>query len=259
MSNEQVQDLPTIDFLTDFLYVDEKRAKQFLAQLVTEGVLSSYKEEIGNADSSTGELGFSSIITGKKTGNIQNSERYVREYDASHSLPSLLLDFLGQNGFIKNSIDNAQVGNLVLISGEYRLFDLSLIEKAMPFLNAVENENPLPDGIDKLFNLFPKSLQVDIRDDRGNFYWLALKKEDMWINVDDVLLSNGITNRDKWFVLGILENLPDAKAKKGHHPYKFQDEKTDVLSIYDHIQELIGRKGSSYAVTPLLIFRKIGK
>lgn len=62
---------------------------------------------------------------------------------------------------------------------------------------------------------------MDIWDDRGNFYWLVLKKEDMWINVDDVLFFNGIINCDKWFVLGILENLFDVKVKKGYYFYKF--------------------------------------
>lgn len=258
MTNVEGQEQQTIDFLTDFIYVDSIRAKQFISQLLTSGVMTSYKEEIASSDTMNARMGINKILVGERTNIEQDSEKWVREYDTSSFLPKNLLDLLGENGFIKTDISTAKIGHLVLISGEYRIFDISFIEKAIPLFKK-ENKEAIPEGIDEFFNLLPKSLQLDIRDEKGNFYWSALKKESLLINVEDFILSNGITNRDKWFVLGILENLPKGKLKKGIQPHKFEDDKSNIVSANQFIQEAIGRKETSYSVTPVLIFRKITK
>lgn len=262
MSNNAAQDLPNIDSLTDFIYIDQERTRNILAQFINKGVLTAFKEEFTETDSSTGEIGFQKWAIGKRSGTQQDSKKYAREFDVSPSLPLSLLDHLSEQGFIKDKVADAKVGNIVHISGEYRIFDISLIDKALPILQFLQDEKediPPADVLSQFMQLFPKSLQIDIRDESGKLYWLPLKKESMRITPEDILLSNGVTNRDRWHVVGILENKPASESRKGIQPFKFRDKKTQLLEINSTIKELIGRNDESYSITPILIFRKITK
>lgn len=101
MSENVVQDSQNIDFLTDFLYIDQRRVNSLIAQLVRSGLLTSYKEEFSETDSRSGEFGLKLGLDAKTIGIQQDSQRVVREYDSSHSLPLMLLDLLDAYQFIK--------------------------------------------------------------------------------------------------------------------------------------------------------------
>ena len=58
MSNNAAQTLPNIDSLTDFIYIDQERTRNILAQFINKGVLTAFKEEFTETDSSMGEIGF---------------------------------------------------------------------------------------------------------------------------------------------------------------------------------------------------------
>lgn len=268
MSNNVEQDLLNIDFLTDFIYIDEIKTRNFLVQFVNnKGVLSAFKEEFSESDVSASKLGVNKVFIAEKSGQQQDMQKYAREYDASHSLPHSLLDFLDQYGFIKDKITEADIGNIVHISGEYRIFDISLLDKALPLLQMIteidsdNSEVPPIHVMSQFMQLFPKSLQIDIRDEYGYHYWLPLKKEAMRINPEDIVLSNGVINRDRWHVVGILENKPDKDPtlRKGIQPHKFGDDKASLLEMNSAIKGMIGRNENSYSITPILIFRKISK
>ncbi|KGQ31212.1 hypothetical protein P375_08005 [Gallibacterium genomosp. 2] len=267
MSNNVEQDLLNIDFLTDFIYIDEIKTRNFLAQFINQGVLSSLKEEFSESDSYSSKVGLNNVFVAEKGGQQLDSQKYSREYDASYSLPLTLLNLLSQHSFIKDKITEADIGNIVHISGEYRIFDISLLDKALPLLQMIteidsdNSEVPPIHVMSQFMQLFPKSLQIDIRDEYGHHYWLPLKKEAMRINPEDIVLSNGVINRDRWHVVGILENKPDndPAMRKGTQPYKFLDNKADLLQMSSAIKEMMGRNIHSYSITPILIFRKISK
>lgn len=254
MQENVAQDSQDIDFLTDFLYVDQRRVNSLIAQLVRSGLLTGYKEEFSETDSRSGEFGVKLGLQGKASGAQQESQKIVREYDSSHSLPLLLLDLLDAHHFIKRGVDNAQLGNIVLVSGEYRLFDISTLEKVLPLLQEQKFVNSKDQKtFKKTFDLFPKSLQLDLTDGKYN-YWSPLKKENLVIDTEDLLLSNGVHNLGEWYILGLLENTPNQQAAP-----KFKDEKAAFSELYEHIKQMIGKPNNSYGVSPILIFRKITK
>ncbi|WP_410685919.1 hypothetical protein [Avibacterium paragallinarum] len=258
MSNNVEQGLPSIDFLTDFIYIDQIKTRNFLAQFVNKGVLSAFKEEFIESDASASKLGVNKVFIAEKSGQQQDTQKYAREYDTSHSLPLTLLDLLSEHSFIKQSISDAAIGNLLLISGEYRIFDTSLLEKVIPVAGMVagkskKNISQEQQAINKALALFPKNLQIDLIDDNDVKYWVPLKRENLLINIDDLLLANGTYNADKWFILGILENMPSNHLENN----RFNDAKAVLSEMYNPMREIVGRDTESYSITPILIFRKI--
>ena len=255
------QDLPNIDSLTDFIYIDQTRTKSILAQFINNGVQTSVKEEVTQTDSSTSEIGFNKWAIGKRSGTKQGSRKYACEFDASHSLPSLLLDLLDQYQFIHRDITKANIGNIVLFSGNYRIFDVSIFEKGIPLVLMMHegkksSKNKEEKVIMKALELFPKNLQIDLIDENDKRYWMALKKESLLINTEDLLLSNGTNSPYKWFVVGIIDEIPNGVKDTNT---LFSDHKTQITEVSNLIREFIGRNEQSYSITPILIFRKITK
>lgn len=256
MSKALAQDLPDIAFLTDYIYIDSTRVNYFLAQLFNSGVITSVKEENGYADTYSIDAGINRLIVAKKGNIMQDSSKVTKEYNSVYSLPTLLLDTLDQYGFIK-SIDQSCVGNVVLVSGHYRMFDASLLEKALPiatFGGSKKKKDPTEKELKAILPLFPKNLQIDLIDDNGKQHWAALKKENLLIDIEDLFLSNGTRNADRWYLLGILENTP--KIEPTEH---FNDMKAEFSSVYNELKNFLGRNDESYSIKPILIFRKILK
>ncbi|EGT79865.1 hypothetical protein BFQ30_00160 [Haemophilus quentini] len=261
MSNNAAQTLPNIDSLTDFIYIDQERTRNILAQFINKGVLTAFKEEFTETDSSTGEIGFQKWAIGKRSGTQQDSQKYAREFDVSHSLPFSLLNLLDQYQFIHRDIATANIGNIVLFSGDYRIFDVSIFEKVIPLALIMHegkksSKNKEEKAIMKALELFPKNLQIDLIDENDRRYWMALKKESLLINTEDLLLSNGTNSPYRWFVVGIVDEIPNG----GKEPNTlFSDHKTQITEVSNLIKEFIGRNEQSYSITPILIFRKITK
>lgn len=259
MLESKAQDLPRIDLLTDFIYIDDVKVRYFLAQLFRAGVLTQFKEEKAYTDSYKTNVGLNKIAVAQKESVLQDSNKLSYEYDTYHSLPSLLLDALSENNFIKKDILQAENGNLVLISGSYRIFDVGLLEKLMPIAKLFKNDKKAPkdrelNAMTEALKMLPKNLQIDLVDSHQNCYWASLKKENLLVNIEDILLSSGNLNKDEWFVLGILENRPNEFSEP-----IFDDMKSQLSGVYDSMRRLFGRPDDSFSVTPVLIFRKILK
>lgn len=137
------------------------------------------------------------------------------------------------------------------------MFDASLLEKALPiatFGGSKKKKDPTEKELKAILPLFPKNLQIDLIDDNGKQHWAALKKENLLIDIEDLFLSNGTRNADRWYLLGILENTP--KIEPTEH---FNDMKAEFSSVYNELKNFLGRNDESYSIKPILIFRKILK
>lgn len=277
------QESQAIDSLYDFLYVDRERASSLTAQLYGPGVVTNVKQITTDADKSTKGAGFDvKIAKAKASVEEAISRTQERHFDASWSLPINLLDKLSESGLIHNGLNGERLGSTVLVQGRMRIFDISMVQKAMPFLGKVfQNEQPkLPpkaqkkrnDSIDDfniapgitlgmardLLDVIPNTLQVDFIDEKGHTIWMTINKDYLTINPDDMALKYGGTIPGTWYVVGLIDALPEPYENESLLPV-FPDNaiKDGLTSMLDAIKGMAGRDNNAYGMTPLIIFRTI--
>ncbi|MFS7503350.1 hypothetical protein ACJ8CM_30910 [Klebsiella pneumoniae] len=140
--------------------------------------------------------------------------RKKKQFDATWSLPINLLDQLNQAGMIRNGLNGEQLGNTVAVQGNMRIFDISMLQKSIPFMIKLygnqQQKSPQknqkksndPDNIEvapgitlgmvsELLNIVPNTLQVDFIDKNGNTIWMTINREYLTINPDDMFLKYG--------------------------------------------------------------------
>lgn len=273
------QESPTIDSLYDFLYVDKERASSLLTQLYAPGVVTSVKRVSSESEKTTNSGGFDlKLAKGNASIDEAISQTQERLFDASWALPINLLDKLSEADLIKTGISAERLGNTVLIKGKIRFFDISFFQKSLPFIgkmvmneipkgqrNKLKLEDlPVSDGltfgmVDNLFDVIPNTLQVDFVDDHGNNIWMTISKEYLTINPDDMVLKYGGVIPGEWFVIGLVDALPDYQNQYDLSYQQFPDHplKDGFKDMLKAIREMAGRSESSYGMTPLVVFRKI--
>lgn len=275
------QESQSTDSLYDFLYVDSDRASTLITQLYAPGVITSIKRISSEGEKSTKSGGISiPVASGKLSVEDAINQTQEKLFDASWALPINLLDKLSESELIQNGIEGQKLGKLVLVRGKIRLFDISFFQKSLPFVNQVmlnelkskssgNGKKVRPEDVEiapgmtfglmsHLLSVIPNTLQVDFMDDHGNNIWMTIDRDNFTINSDDLSLKYGGGIPGEWFVLGLVDALPDSHYQDDEsiefpeHPMK--DGFKGMLSA---IQELAGRPPYSYGMTPLILFRKI--
>ncbi|MDO6174627.1 hypothetical protein AB7C16_20485 [Klebsiella pneumoniae] len=129
------QEQQKIDSLYDFLYVDRVRASSLTAQLYGPGVATAIKMITSDIDKSTKGVGFDIKVL-KANTSVEEAINHTQEkqFDATWSLPINLLDQLNQAGMIRNGLNGEQLGNTVAVQGNMRIFDISMLQKSIPFM-----------------------------------------------------------------------------------------------------------------------------
>ncbi|MFS7191010.1 hypothetical protein AB6864_00730 [Serratia proteamaculans] len=277
------QESQAIDSLYDFLYVDRERASSLTAQLYGPGVVTTVKQITTDGDKSSKGVGFDvKILKGKASVEEAISRTQERHFDASWSLPINLLDKLSESGLIHRGLNGERLGSTVLVQGRMRIFDISMVQKTMPFIGKLfQNDQPnLPPKAKKksnsntddilvapgitlgmvgdLLNVIPNTLQVDFIDDQSHTIWMTINKDYLTINPDDMALKYGGTIPGEWYVIGLIDALP-MMSKNESSPPVFPDNplKNGLTTMLDSIKDMAGRDNNSYGMTPLIIFRKI--
>lgn len=269
----------TTDSLYDFLYVDKERVSSLLTQLYAPGVVTSVKRVSSESEKTTNSGGFD-LKLAKGNASIDEAISHTQErlFDASWALPINLLDKLTEADLIKTGISAERLGNTVLIKGRIGFFDISFFQKSLPFIgktimndlpknqkNRVKLEEiPISEDmtfgmVDDLFNVIPNTLQVDFVDDHKNNIWMTLAKEYLTINPDDMVLKYGGVIPGEWFVIGLVDALPDCEHQdnSGYQDFPEHPLKDGFKDMLKAIREMAGRSENSYGMTPLVVFRKI--
>ncbi|MHB5767173.1 DUF6414 family protein [Klebsiella pneumoniae] len=275
------QEQQKIDSLYDFLYVDRVRASSLTAQLYGPGVATAIKMITSDIDKSTKGVGFDIKVL-KANTSVEEAINHTQEkqFDATWSLPINLLDQLNQAGMIRNGLNGEQLGNTVAVQGNMRIFDISMLQKSIPFMIKLygnqQQKSPQknqkktndPDNIEvapgitlgmvsELLNIVPNTLQVDFIDKNGNTIWMTINREYLTINPDDMFLKYGGRIPGDWFVVGLIDALPE--VHQNNHPLHFpvHPVKDGIAQMLNAIKALAGRGEDSYGITPLVIFRKM--
>lgn len=290
----------------DFLYNDGRRVGSLLAQMDDNGLLTEIRhgEKVTRDAVRGGSISGSVFGTGggiqvtPKAGGEESSERV---YDPFWSNARELLDALDDNDLIMRDLKNAGLGSIILLSGEMRITDLTLLRSLWGLQSVrklmrtglerngvidrsesrqarrakgrqkTDTEVPLPPEQEMLLEMLPvlpHSLTVTVG---GNTYsgWGNLREEFLVATGADIVMKHGETIPGEWSMLGVLDAQPDEGGQGDVDANNLVDF-TDASRLIDHslvgqfgsimspiFRILLGRPGTHYGVTPLLIFREI--
>ncbi|ECD7245090.1 hypothetical protein LZX53_005036 [Salmonella enterica] len=267
------------DLLYDFLYIDTRRASTLITQLYAPGVVSSIKH-ISSEEESKQKSGGVDVKVANGAFSVEEAINRTQEklFDASWSLPINLLDKLSESNLITSGITDRKLGNLVLIKGKISFFDISFLQKSIPFMEKLllsqvpkkpnqkkikPEDLQLVDGltlgmVSSLLDIVPDTLQIDFIDDNKNNIWMTIDKRNFTINPDDMVLKYGSKIPGEWYALGLVDALPEASDEDNEDNNEISNPLKDGLKqILSGIKESAGRTNNSYGMTPLILFRKI--
>lgn len=276
------QEQQSIDSLYDFLYVDIQRASSLLAQMHGPGVVTTIKHVTAQLDKSVYDAGIDLKIVKSKAGveEILNQTQ-EKSFDASWTLPINLIDKLDENGLISNELNGKRLGSTVLCKGKMRIFDISVLQKSVPFIAKMMGMNhpKLPPKVKKtnnnledqiiapgvtfgmmkeMLNIVPNTLQVDFINEAGQTIWMTINRDYLTINPDDMVLKYGSSLPGEWYVIGFIDALPETEEDfTDNLSFEPSPMKDGIQGMLPAIRELAGRSINSYGMTPLVIFRNI--
>lgn len=283
MPSSQDQEAQRDEYLTDFIYIDKNRIASYIAQIHEQGVLTRLVENNSAEDCS--DYGFNFGIKGLlaagenvKTNLTQSAQK---TFDASWSVIIDFIIYLNSNNYLIHEIDRAALGQIVSFEGEISIRDLRLLEKILDIAEVVSPElfgalgmNPTPGRVQtaaekkklKAIHENNNNNLTIIRNlpytvtfsafNESNSVWATLEPGNMQINTVDLMYKHGNNIPGEWKIIGLLDARPSAEDER----HSFSEPKNEITNVIDSLMEVtlkMGRDSSSYAITPLAIYRQV--
>ena len=116
-----------------------------------------------------------------------------------------------------------------------------------------------------LLEQMPHGLQMRVSVNTGELVWCGLQPEFLTGSPIDIVFKHGAVIPGQWNVLGILDALPDALAGDANDAGDSSSvEATEIVAklmenYLPIMRMMMGRPGKAYGITPLLVFREIGR
>jgi hypothetical protein len=284
------------DSIYDFLYVDAKRIGLLLSQFGSDGVLT---ELIRTTDATTetgGKFDIKIVGVNQKEGEKTG---LTRKFDPQWLMPLLFLreakdiivrdiEEAGIGKFVLMS------GSLSILD-----LSMSRLLWDVPFIQQSIAAGATPDDMAALASIIPAASRHDrraakargspatpanpaleyvkamievvkvmphgtfasISDNAGHEVFSTLRDDGLVVASSDLMLQHGTTISGDWNIVGVLDALPDAKAQTVYGPQPFAG--MPLLAIFQTFgpvaRSMLGRPSGAYGMTPLLIFREVGR
>jgi len=264
MAPEQDQE----DFVYDYLYLDKAKLSYFLAQLDDNGVAATAKTVQSITGINSGEIkGSLKIAAASVKGEEGHSSASELNFDASWMLPSNVLAVLDDHSLLHRGLTD-NIGQIVLVSGELRMFDIELVKRLWdgivafmaheqaPTKNpkAASAENKKMQIAGKIVKDLPAALQFSLLTHDGDEIWSQLESKSMTVDPHGMTLKHGPSIQGEWHVVAVVDAVPGASPfERGQTTSQFMEMMGPLMG---GLQTIIGRPHAAYGVTPLMIFRK---
>jgi hypothetical protein len=254
------QDLPSTEFLYDFIYIDTKRFSLYFAQLDPHGTLTGIKKTASENSvlNASGKVG-AFVASGTVSGSSTVVEGVERQFDPLWTLPITVINRLDELKFIKRSAADARVGELFLAKGRLQILDVRTIKELFPLI--ADKTSEVVGGqsnvkvVDSLKH-FPDTLQMYFFDS-DSALWATLNPDNMIIGSDDFILKHGSAVPGEWHILGVLDAFEPISARLYWGDLRSSDMVRSVMKASEAIRKEFGRPNNTVAITPLAIFRAI--
>ncbi|MBF7694178.1 DUF6414 family protein [Acinetobacter pollinis] len=272
------QESQDIESIFDFFYLDTRKISSFYAQLTGSGAISTRKNISITLDETTNEYaGNLKVISGKhgsKNNSGQNSED---SFDASVTMPREMIDRLDELGYIYRDLTPENLGSIVLLNGFLSVNDIEVMKGLIkPSFDFMLQQMPNKTGADKTkiqqfkkltepllgfishlpFALSCSLYAKDEHTDNLTEVWMSLTREDISSQVHDISFKHGDTLAGQWYVLGVLDAIPNAlDENKQNIPNVNDDGFGEFKKSISEVLKMFGRNSESYGMTPIAIFR----
>lgn len=272
------RDLPVIEYVSDFIYLDAARLTQYVAQLDPNGVLTGLKTSNSLAENFNATNRASiALVSGQMSEGGALSESMERTFDASWTLPFSVMDRLDELHFLSRDVTRTGVGHLLLTKGFLQILDIRMMKELWPFaLKAAAAAAPdaatgraakqspaaqkkieaeiksLSDGL----KLLPHGLQLHFLT-KGGVLWATLNPERMVVSSDDFILKHGSYVPGEWQILCIVDSFAPINAMEVWGSLGISQISTAMMQACEQIRAIFGRPEGTIAVTPLAIFRRL--
>lgn len=270
------QDSQSTDSLFDYFYVDKERISALTAQLFSEGVLSSIKQRSTESENDLKEMkGGLPLLAARINSSEAWSRGQERSFDSTWSIPLNLLDKLSEAGKIGSTLNDAKLGDIVLLKGMMKIFDAQMLHLCMPIvkkmkLNEIkrtknQQEKTLLrsevsdfENAEEMIKILPPTTHIDFADSSGNLSWMSVEPTNLTTTLSDVSLKYGPFIPGEWHILCIVDAYADdEKLDNPDAPYPAiqNDLKNGMEQILLMMRVMMGRPTGSFGITPLIIFR----
>ncbi|MCE0845998.1 hypothetical protein LVQ79_10620 [Buttiauxella sp. A2-C1_F] len=264
------------DSLFDYFYVDKERVSALTAQLFPSGVLNTVKQTSLESENDLKEMKAGLPLVGARMNASEAWSRgQERVFDSTWSVPLNLLDKLSETGRIKTSLNDAKLGDLVLIKGMMKIFDAQMVHLCMPIvkkikINELKNEKTPQvkialkkeiadlENAEEMVKILPPTTHIDFADSCGNLSWMSVEPTNLTTTLSDVSLKYGPFIPGEWCILSIVDAYADDnKLDNPDAPYPTvsNDLKRGMEPMLLMMKGLMGRPSGSFGITPLIIFR----
>lgn len=260
------------DLLYDYFYLDSERIKFLISQLNNGGIQISFKTVKSSSDKSSqnasAKIPFVQAGLSSEDSASKSSEK---SFDSTFSHPLNLLSVLQEQGMLKNSLSECNLGDIVVINGAMGVFDTKMVVDAFPFIKKImgtaikekgkkpdkDTQNTLKHSTD-ILSLLPTSTQIDFKDTENNAVWMSVNAQNLSINTGDIVLKYGSSIPGSWYVLGVVDAKPDEQQIDDNTDHIVGSGlKSGFSQMFDIIKTIAGRPCNAYGMTPVIIFRSI--
>lgn len=283
-----------VDSVIDFLYADTPRIASFLSQFTRFGHLTSIVNGRDTARQSenrgTVKAGIQFPYVANADGEFQTSrsfeegEKTERAYDPKWTNALQLLKHLAENNLLNRDITSAAIGEFVIHTGPIKIHDLQFLERMWRLKSigqlmragaskednresrrraAAQGKASAPADVDLMLDMLgvlPHSIQAKLGDIPP--VWCNLVSEGLSTTSSDLVLKHGAKIPGVWSIVGILDARPESEPTVDAEPdfSEFREIGTKLLDVIMPItRAMLGRDSYSFGMTPILIFRNIGK
>lgn len=268
------QDSQNTESIFDFLYVDTYRIKSYYAQLTGFGTLLGLKMSDNTVMTELKEatVGAPAVASGKLSHSDTVTNIGERSYDALPSMPVDVINRLDELGFIGRELSHDNLGNLVLLSGKLGISDISLLKDMIDMMlsqSAEEKSQAEPNHkkrkqiydqeiksnkhIADFLKHIPYSLEARLILNHDEV-WMTLNRGEIIGNAYDINFKHGDFLSGDYYVLGVLDAIPNDHYSNHQHQNEFRIAMSTMLQ---ELKALMGRPENCYGITPIAIFRVI--
>lgn len=264
--------------LYDFLYIDHERVKSLYSQLYS-GLLDAMESvaEKSTGKSTSLQVGGDPFGSAKKDATSSVNESKSERLDPHDLILRDVLQGLADNEFINEQPGTAVQGNLILLSGDLTVLNYESYSVFADIIPSFMQQPDLPPRLNKehkkalqnhhkqeqekyiafikaFTKIVPWSVQV-LMESGSVIAWGSIHQDNLRATHGSLLLSHGPQLQGNWYMLAIVDAVGRVFVADADRP-KTIEGLTDAGVA---IQQAFGRPEEYIGVTPLLIFRKLGK
>ncbi|MRW88827.1 hypothetical protein GJ699_02380 [Duganella sp. FT80W] len=280
MQLNQEQESPSVEYLCDYVYIDNVKLSHYYSQLSSNGLVVGSKRitKEGGKQGSSGTVKIP-VLSGGMAAETTNEHSLEINIDAAFSRPQETLDALFDAGYISGGLSNSPVGALVLVKGSITLVDIRILRDLWVDMGEMVAANETAsiqnikerqrvavqkkkefEALAKMIAKLPHSLQGTLFTD-SDAAWFTLKPECLLASADDLTFKHGSALQGEWHTLGILDALPDGLyfGSDAQNYHQLSPIEIAMGTMLNGVREGLGRPVDRYGITPIMIFRTTKK